>query len=166
VLEISEEFLLVLRLTVLLTMLALSAVMVFISARGMRRSIITLSRNDGLPALASRSRMSPDEFFERFYAAREYPRLMVAEVVGGFAAAAQVSAELLRPEDSFSGLGVSSTPSCEEFTIKSAMMLRDAEQRLGANLFSGKLVTLDDHIRAYVTVQRFASRKTTATVSP
>jgi hypothetical protein len=86
--------------------------------------------------------------------------------VSGFAAAAQVSAELLRPEDSFAGLGVSSTSTCEEFTIKSAMMLRDAEQRLGANLFSGKLVTLDDHIRAYVTVQRFTEPRTTAVMTP
>ena len=162
--EISEEFLLVMRLTALLTLLALSGLMVFISARGMRRSIRT-SRNDSLPALDGRSRLSLDEFFARYYAPKEYPRVMVAEVVGAFAAAAHVSAELLRPEDSFAALGVSSTPACEEFTIKTAMMLREAEQRLGANLFSGKVVTLDDHIRAYVTIQRFRLRDTANTAS-
>jgi hypothetical protein len=163
--EISEQFLVVMRLTMLLTLLTLSGLMVFISAQGMRRSIRT-SRNDSLPALEGRSRLSLDEFFDRYYAPKEYPRVMVAEVVSGFAAAAQVSAELLRPEDSFTILGVSSAPGCDEFTIKTAMMLRDAEQRLGANLFSGKVVTLDDHIRAYVTVQRFGGRKATAVATP
>jgi hypothetical protein len=157
--EISEEFWLVLRLTGLLTMLVLSGLMVYLSARGMRRSIRT-SRNDSLPALDGRSRLSLDEFFNRYYAPKEYPRLTVAEVVSGFAAAAHVSPELLRPEDSYAGLGVSSTPACEQFTVRTAMMLRDAEQRLGAHLFSGKVETLDDHIRAYVTVQRFQQRDT------
>jgi hypothetical protein len=45
--DISEEFLLVMRLTALLTLLALSGLMVFISARGMRRSMRSLRRSDG-----------------------------------------------------------------------------------------------------------------------
>jgi hypothetical protein len=37
--EISEQFLLFLRLTILLTLLVISALMVFISVRGMRRAM-------------------------------------------------------------------------------------------------------------------------------
>jgi hypothetical protein len=161
--EISEEFAWFVRFTVLCTMLVISGLMVYISVRGLRQAH-RLAKHDALPLLDGRSRLSLDQFFERFYAAKEYPRPIVAEVLLSFAAAAQVSPELLRPEDSFSELGLASMPACEDFTVKTAMLLRAAEQQLRTPLFSGKLVNLDDHIRAYVTVYRFTARRTTVNV--
>jgi len=149
--EFSDDFLFYLRLSWTLSMLVISSLLIFLAVRGAQRH----ARGQVNPLLAERRAMSLDEFYREFYASRDYPRLVVAEVVTRFAAAARVPAGLLRPEDSFQELKVTSSEDCEDFAIKAAMMLRDAERRLNTSLFEGRLVTLDDYIRAYVTVHRF-----------
>ena len=148
--EISDEFRFYFTLATLGAMVVLSALMVYLSARGMRRA----GKNADDPRFAGRSPSSLDQFYEEHYAAHMYPRAVVAEVVTRFAVAAHVPAQWLEPTDSFASLGVSDREECHKYAVDTALTLEDAERKAGAPLYSGKLVTLDDYVRSTVLIYR------------
>jgi|SRR5579859_2578299 len=109
-----------------------------------------------------RTPLSLDEFYEHFYGTQQFPRGIVLDVVTRYAAAARVPAAILRPEDSFATLAEHAQPdreACEQFTVETASAVKEAEQRFNANLFSGKLITLDDFVRTTVLAHRLMSGK-------
>lgn len=88
-----------------------------------------------------RHALTDAEFYQRFYAAEELAPETVARMRARFAAAAAAPAETLLPEDSFLSLGVIDSEACQKFVIAVALELR-------ARSYAGKLITLDDYIRA------------------
>jgi hypothetical protein len=143
------------------TMAILSFLVVFISARGIRRSWQQAVRESQAGEFPDREPLTLDQFYEVFYASEQLPRAAVLETVTRFAAAAHVPAQFLKPDDTLE-LGSSHPEDCERFITDTAMLLHEAEQRYGVSLFSGKLVTLDDYIRVHVLAARLVSRVSAA----
>jgi hypothetical protein len=152
--EISEDLRYGLVLATLGTVLVLSALVVYLSLRGIVRG----RQHSEDPRFSGRTPRSLDQFYEVHYAAHMYPRAVVAEVVTRFAAAAHVPAQWLEPQDSFAALGVAGREECQSFAVETAMNLEEAEKKAGAPVFSGKLVTLDDYVRSTVLIYRLMGR--------
>jgi len=106
------------------------------------------------PGLEDREPLSLDQFYSQFYEGQA-PRMLVAEVVGAFALAAGVPARFLRPEDSFASLGAAARESAQQFAVEAVTLMREAEERAGMSLFSGRFITLDDHIRGQAIAEHF-----------
>lgn len=138
------------------TMAILSFLVVFLSLRGIKRQWQQSVAETN--AFAGREALTLDQFYEIFYSAEALPRTAVLETVSRFAAAAHVPAQFLKPDDTFQTVAASHPEDCEKFVTDTAMLLHEAEERYGVNLFSGKLVTLDDYIRVYVLASRLVAR--------
>ncbi|HUR36739.1 MAG TPA: hypothetical protein VM009_02905 [Terriglobales bacterium] len=141
-------------------MAIVSFLIVFVSLRGIKRSwqqAVTESKQ-----FADRKSLTLDEFYAQFYADENMPRTAVLETVSRFAAAAHVSAQILKPDDTFQTVGAQQrhAEDCERFVVDTAMLLRAAEERYGITLFSGQLITLDDYIRVNVLAARLTSKTT------
>jgi len=113
------------------------------------------------PALRGRKAVSSEEFYRQHYAQAGLAPEVVNDVASRFAAAAHVPSGYLLPEDSFSSLHALEYRDAERFIVESAVMLQDVEERLGTKLFTGKLITLDDYIRAAALAQRFSASRPT-----
>jgi len=138
------------------TMAILSFLVVFISARGIRRQWkLAMRESQQFP---DREPLTLDQFYEFYYAAEQLPRAVVLETLTRFAAAAHLPAQFLKPVDSFQSLGAKHPEDAERFIADAAMLLQEAERHYGVSLFSGKLITLDDFIRAHSLAARLASR--------
>ncbi|MBI2683150.1 MAG: hypothetical protein HYX26_08045 [Acidobacteriales bacterium] len=151
--QISDEFRFYFTLATLGAMVILSALVVYLSTRGLRFG----GKKAEDPRFAGRDPRTLDQFYEAHYAAHMYPRAVVAEVVTRFAAAAQVPAQWLEPTDSFAGLGTADREECRRFAVDTALTLEEAERKAGAPLYSGKLATLDDYVRSTVLIYRLMS---------
>lgn len=153
----SDEFQFWLEMVTLGTLFLLSVLAMVFSVSGMRQAhqqaLQQKKAHD--PRFQGRSEMSLDQFFDEHYAARDYPRQVVADLVMRFATAARVPAGFLRSEDSFVSLQASGAD-VEQFIVASAMLMRETEVRLGTTLSEGELVTLDDYIRVSVLANRLA----------
>jgi len=138
------------------------------------------------PRFPDRDPYTLDEFYEQYYSAHQFPRAVVLDVLTRFAAATRVPAAVLRPEDTLASLtampldaaqssvvrpDVSKSsyarldgvhPDAEAFAtlaVETASAIREAEERYHAQLFSGRLDSLDDFIRSTVLVHRLMSGK-------
>ena len=141
-------------------MAILSFLVVFLSVRGIKRQwqqAVTESKQ-----FADREPLTLDQFYEVFYSGEKLPRAAVLETVSRFAAAAHVPAQFLKPDDTFQTIGATHAGDCEKFVTDTAMLLQEAEERYGVNLFSGTLVTLDDYIRVHVLASRLVARGASA----
>ncbi|MEO5936892.1 MAG: hypothetical protein ABIP81_06735 [Terriglobales bacterium] len=140
-------------------MAVLSFLVVFLSARGIRRQWRESAAGDSAERFPDREPLTLDQFYEVFYAGEKLPRTVVLEAVGRFAAATHVPAQFLKPDDTFQSVGASEhhADDCEKFVTDTAMLLHVAEERYGVSLFSGKLVTLDDYIRVHVLASRLVT---------
>jgi hypothetical protein len=139
------------------TMAVVSFLVVFLSARGIQRQ--WRQSTSGSSRFADREPLTLDQFYEVFYSGEKLPRAVVVEAVTRFAAAAHVPAQFLKPDDSLQSIGAAFPEDAEKFITDTAMLLKEAEERYGISLFSGKLVTLDDYIRVYVLASRLAAGK-------
>ena len=140
-------------------MAILSFLVVFLSARGIRRQWKEATAEDSAARFPDREPLTLDQFYEVFYSGEKLPRTVVLEAVGRFAAATHVPAQFLKPDDTFQSVGASERHAndCEKFVTETAMLLRSAEERYGVSLFSGQLVTLDDYIRVHVLASRLVA---------
>jgi len=114
------------------------------------------------PRFPDREPLSLDEFYTEYYSAHQFPRTIVLDVLTRFAAAVRVSAAVLHPEDSFNTLAEVvkiDTEACEQLAVETASSIHEAEAKYGANLFSGRLNTLDDYIRTTVLAHRLMTGK-------
>jgi hypothetical protein len=143
-------------------MAIVSFLVVFVSLRGIKRSWQEAMAES--KQFADREPLTLDEFYEQFYADENMPRTPVLETVSRFAAAAHVSADYLKPDDTFQTVGAQQrhADDCERFIVDTAMLLRAAEERYGITLFSGQLITLDDYIRVNVLAARLTSKTAAA----
>jgi len=146
-------------------MAILSFLVVFLSARGIRRQWkeSTAGTTDAA-RFPDREPLTLDQFYEVFYSGEKLPRTVVLEAVSRFAAATHVPAQFLKPDDTFQSVGATQrhAEDCEKFVTDTAMLLHAAEERYGVSLFSGSLVTLDDYIRVHVLAARLVTSTATA----
>lgn len=134
-------------------MAILSFLVVFLSARGIKRQwrqTVVESKQ-----FADREPLTLDQFYEVFYSGENLPRTAVLEAVSRFARATHVPAQFLKPDDTFQSVGAATeSDDCAKFVTDTVMLLQEAEKRYGVSLFSGKLITLDDFIRVHVLASR------------
>lgn len=138
----------------------LGLLVLFLSIRNLR----DMFREQVRARFADRTPLTLDEFYDEFYASKGYPRSQVLEVVSGFARAASVAAEIVKPEDTFATLGAGSAAAAQQYTIDTAMLIKEAEQRFHVSLFDGTLHTLDDFIRVNILAARLAEKAVSAKV--
>jgi hypothetical protein len=141
-------------------MAILSFLVVFLSARGIRRQWKEAMQE--VERFPGREPLTLDQFYEHFYSAEQLPRAAVLETLTRFAAVARVPAQFLRPDDTFATVGAARAEDRERFVTDTALLLTEAEERYGVSLFSGQLVTLDDYIRVQVLVARLSNRTAAA----
>ena len=154
--EISDVFKFYMGLTTLLAMMVLSLVGIALSIRSLRAE----RRASEDPRFSDSDPLSLDQFYERYYAARSLSRTVVSDVVLRFAQVTRTPPRFLKPEDTFSTLGTADREECERFAVDTVLALQEAERRFGTSLFEGKLVTLDDYIRAFALAERLAAKST------
>ncbi len=142
------------------TMAIVSFLVVFLSARGIKRQWRQAVKES--KQFADREPLTLDQFYEVFYSGEKLPRAAVLEAVSRFARAAHVPAQFLKPDDTFQTVGAAHAEDCEKFVTETAMLLQEAEKRYGVSLFSGKLITLDDYIRVHVLASRLVVGGATA----
>jgi hypothetical protein len=126
------------------------------------RSFREMFRAEVRARFADRTAFTLDEFYTQFYAAKNYPRSQVLEVLMSFSRAAGVPAEYVKPEDTFVSLGSTNIAAAEKYAIDTAMMIKEAEQRFQVSLFEGSLNTLDDYVRVTILATRLAEKASTA----
>lgn len=126
------------------------------------RSLREMFRAEVRARFSDRPSLSLDEFYNQFYAAKNYPRSQVLEVVMSFARAAGVPADIVKPDDTFASLGVRNPANAEKYAVETAMMIKEAEQRFQVSLFEGTLNTLDDYIRVNILASRLVERASTS----
>ena len=130
----------------------------FLSVRNLR----DMFREEARARFADRKQLTLDEFYNEFYAVKNYPRSQVLEVLTSFARAAGVPAEIVKPDDTFLTLGARNVAAAEKYTVETAMMIKDAEQRFSVRLFEGSLHTVDDYIRVHILAARLAEKTMSA----
>lgn len=150
--EFGGDFQLYMGMASLGAMAILSFLVVFLSARGIKRQWARAVLE--AKQFADREPLTLDQFYELFYSAEKLPRAAVLETVSRFAAAAHVPAQFLKPDDTFETVSDEHPADRDKFITDTAILLQAAEERYGASLFSGKLVTLDDYIRVNVLASR------------
>lgn len=122
------------------------------------RSLRDMFRAEVRARFADRESLTLDQFYDEFYAIRNYPRSQVLEVVTSFARAAGVPADIVKPDDTFVTLGATNLAAAEKYTVETALMIKEAEQRFRVSLFEGSLNTLDDYIRVNILAARLAEK--------
>ncbi|HUQ50155.1 MAG TPA: hypothetical protein VM056_05515 [Terriglobales bacterium] len=154
--EVPDDLRFYLGLASLGTIAALSFLVAFIAARGIKERWKDSPKDDA--RFSDREPLTLDAFYEVFYSGEKLPRTVVLETVSRFAAAAHAPAQFLKPDDTFATIGAKNLGECEKFITDTAVLLQEAEKRFGVKLFSGNLTTLDDYIRVHVLAARLVSR--------
>ena len=107
--------------------------------------------------LGQRERLTPDEFYERFYAGAGLPKTLVLELLKEVADSVEVDAGLLRPSDRFSvelmdiNFGRLTPLDGGLFEVNFRAELR--AKKLGADLDLSRILTLHDYIKTFVELQ-------------
>lgn len=128
------------------------------------RSFRHMMRAEVRARFADRESLTLDGFYNQFYAAKNYPRSQVMEVVTQFARAAGVPADLVKPEDSFQSLGAKNAAAAEKFAVETALLIQEAQQRFNVRLFEGTLNTLDDYVRVNILASKLSEKAMSAKV--
>jgi hypothetical protein len=133
---------------------AMGLLVLYLSVRSFRE----MFRAEVRARFADRTSLSLDDFYTQFYAAKNYPRSQVLEVLTGFARAAGVPSEYVKPDDTFASLGATNASAAEKYAVDTVVLIKEAEQRFHVSLFEGTLNTLDDYVRVTILATRLAEK--------